>query len=120
MTTTSTSTSTLYATQNDLLLHNLLKFYNEGDNMTQMLSIIDGQSKISLRIIDWFVTNYAKKNYTVYNTAFSSPSRRFKVYDDYKLKLKAYSKKRFDPFVDGTAFQFHIKTETLFKPRSAN
>jgi hypothetical protein len=98
MTTTSTSTSTLYATQNDLLLHNLLKFYNEGDNMTQMLSIIDGQSKISLRIIDWFVTNYAKKNYTVYNTAFSSPSRRFKVYDDYKLKLKAYSKKRFDPF----------------------
>jgi hypothetical protein len=25
-------------------------------------------------------------------------ARRFKVYDDYKLKLKAYSKKRFDPF----------------------
>ena len=24
--------------------------------------------------------------------------KRFKVYDDYKLKLKAYSKKRFDPF----------------------
>jgi hypothetical protein len=24
--------------------------------------------------------------------------RRFKVYIDYKLKLKAYSKKRFDPF----------------------
>ena len=23
---------------------------------------------------------------------------RFKVYEDYKLKLKAYSKKRFDPF----------------------
>ena len=25
-------------------------------------------------------------------------ARRFKVYDDYKLKLKAYSKRRFDPF----------------------
>ena len=24
--------------------------------------------------------------------------KRLKVYDDYKLKLKAYSKKRFDPF----------------------
>ena len=25
-------------------------------------------------------------------------NNRFKVYNDYKLKLKAYSKKRFDPF----------------------
>ena len=25
-------------------------------------------------------------------------NHRFKVYEDYKLKLKAYSKKRFDPF----------------------
>ena len=25
-------------------------------------------------------------------------TNRFKVYNDYKLKLKAYSKKRFDPF----------------------
>jgi hypothetical protein len=28
----------------------------------------------------------------------SEESERFKVYHDYKLKLKAYSKKRFDPF----------------------
>jgi hypothetical protein len=86
----------LYGTQNDLLLHNLLKFYEEGDHMEQMLSIINGESQISLRIIDWFATNYAKKYYTVYTIA--SSERRFKVYVDYKLKLKAYSKKRFDPF----------------------
>jgi hypothetical protein len=62
-----------------------------------MLSIITGESKISLRIVDWFATNYAKKNYTTY--VIDGPNeRRFKVYVDYKLKLKAYSKKRFDPF----------------------
>jgi hypothetical protein len=78
------------------LLTNLLKFYEEGNNMDFMLRIINGESRISLRIIDWFATNYAKKYYTVYTIPDSD--RRFKVYVDYKLKLKAYSKKRFDPF----------------------
>lgn len=85
-----------YTTQNDLLLNNLLKFYEESNNMDYMLRIINGESKISLRIIDWFATNYAKKYYTVYE--IQNTDRRFKVYVDYKLKLKAYSKKRFDPF----------------------
>ena len=43
-----------------------------------------------------------KKNYTVYDLPIdkgnSITNTRFKVYNDYKLKLKAYSKKRFDPF----------------------
>jgi hypothetical protein len=92
----SSITCSNYTTQNDLLLNNLLKFYEEGNNMDYMLRIINGESKISLRIIDWFATNYAKKYYTVYQIPNSE--RRFKVYVDYKLKLKAYSKKRFDPF----------------------
>ena len=54
-------------TQNSLLLNNLLKFYNENNNMEKILPIINGQSKLSLRLIDWFATNYSKKNYTVYN-----------------------------------------------------
>ena len=86
-------------TQNSLLLNNLLKFYNENNNMEKILPIINGQSKLSLRLIDWFATNYSKKNYTVYNIKKrNGEERRFKVYIDYKLKLKAYSKKRFDPF----------------------
>lgn len=92
----STASSSTYTTQNDLLLNNLLKFYDENNNMDYMLRIINGESRISLRIIDWFATNYAKKYFTVYQIPNSE--KRFKVYADYKLKLKAYSKKRFDPF----------------------
>lgn len=98
-----------YTTQNDLLLRNLISFYNTYDlngthnphnNLDKMLKIITGDSKISLRIVDWFATNYAKKYYTLYviEGTNDNVTRRFKVYDDYKLKLKAYSKKRFDPF----------------------
>lgn len=85
----------IYTTQNDLLLNNLLDFYKDEKNLTRMLKIITGESLISLRIVDWFATNYAKKYYTLYTI---DDSKRFKVYFDYKLKLKAYSKKRFDPF----------------------
>jgi len=82
-------------------MKNLMDFYNNRENLHNMMSIINGESKISLRIVDWFVTNFAKKYYTVYEQQIkeSSPETyRFKVYNDYKLKLKAYSKRRFDPF----------------------
>lgn len=86
-------------TQNQLLLDNLMMFYTLKENLTKMMNIINGESKISLRIVDWFVTNFAKKNYTVYEIKTNADiSKRFKVYNDYKLKLKAYSKKKFDPF----------------------
>lgn len=88
-----------YTTQNQLLLNNLMNFYKNDDNLSRMLKIITGESIISLRIVDWFVTNYSKKNYTLYDTTNQNDDNiRFKVYFDYKLKLKAYSKKRFDPF----------------------
>ena len=53
-------------TQNDLLLNKLTEFYKDVDYLETMMRIINGETKISLRIVDWFVTNYAKKYYTVY------------------------------------------------------
>ena len=111
-----------YTTQNSLLLDNLLNYYDKSDLLEKMLSIINGESKISLRIVDWFSTNYAKKNYTVYHL---KNGKRFKVYIDYKLKLRAYSKKRFDPFCrwdriiipykDGISIQTTIGQLNFFK-----
>jgi hypothetical protein len=87
----------VYTKQNDLLLDNLKLYYSDCNyrQLDQILKILNGDSPISLRIIDWFVTNYSKQKYIVYSL---TNGKRFKVYNDYKLKLKAYSKKRFDPF----------------------
>jgi hypothetical protein len=118
--------TTSYTTQNELLLNNLLTFYKNNDYLTKMLNIITGESKVSLRIVDWFATNYAKKNYTLYDmTNQFGEHIRFKVYFDYKLKLKAYSKRRFDPFCrwdrisipykDGTSIETTIGQLNFFK-----
>lgn len=91
--------SSSYCTQNQLLLNNLLSFFKKDNNLKKILPIINGESNLSIRVIDWFVTNFAKKYHTVYNCKTSNGTdKRFKVYIDYKLKLKAYSKQRFDPF----------------------
>ena len=63
-------------TQNELLMSTLMDFYNTNDskqkksNFVKMMNVVNGESKISLRIIDWFVTNYAKflLLYTVFQT----------------------------------------------------
>ena len=57
-----------YLKQNELVYNNLVRYYSENnyDKLDKVLPIINGESKISLRIMDWFTTNYAKKNYTIY------------------------------------------------------
>lgn len=93
------SSQSSYSTQNELLMNNLMEYYKDETQLDRMLKIITGECKISLRIVDWFATNYAKKYYTLFDIPMANgSSKRFKVYVDYKLKLKAYSKRRFDPF----------------------
>lgn len=105
-----------YTTQNDLLLNNLMDFYKNDNNLDKMLKIITGESKISLRIVDWFATNYAKKYYTLYSFEdVHGITKRFKVYVDYKLKLKAYSKRRFDPFCRWERISIPYKNGTFIE-----
>jgi hypothetical protein len=101
--------SQTYSSQNTLLLNNLITYYKGNDNLERMLKIINGDVNISLRIVDWFTTNYAKKYYTVYDLPNGS---RFKAYTDYKLKLRSYSKRRFDPFCRWDRISIPYKNET--------
>ncbi len=82
----------------DLLMISLSKFYNIKCNMQKILPIIDGTSPISLRLIDWFVTNYAKKYNNVITQEVNNNVLHFNVYLSYRSQLKAYSKQLFDPF----------------------
>jgi len=57
-----------------------------------------------LRLIDWFVTNYAKRH----NIGYVLGGQEFMVYMSYKSQLKAYSKKLFDPFCRRERIMFSL------------
>ncbi len=63
-----------------------------------MLKIIEGKSNISIRVLDWFVANYSKKNNTSYKINLNGKCLDFNVNIEYKNQLNAYSKQYFDPF----------------------
>jgi hypothetical protein len=65
---------------------------------------------ISLRLIDWFVTNYAKQN----TTSYILNNQEFLVYMNYKSQLKAYSKKLFDPFCRRERIMFQMPNHDPF------
>jgi hypothetical protein len=81
----------------DLLMLSLSKFYTKS-TINKILPIIEGESNISLRLIDWFVTNYSKKYNTVITKEKQNNILHFNVYLSYRSQLKAYSKQLFDPF----------------------
>jgi len=85
------------------VLHRLEKFYADSTTFNRVEEILAGKSRLSLRLLDWFVTNYAKK----YNVSFmTSTNRHVIVYLVYKSHLKAYNKKMFDPFCRWKRIQF--------------
>lgn len=79
----------------DLLMKSLSKFYAVESNISILLPIVQGTSKISLRVLDWFVTNYCKKNNIILT---NKSGTNIIVHMDYKNQLKAYAKIYFDPF----------------------
>jgi hypothetical protein len=109
--------------KNNVLFCALQKFYDQcpSDDKQMFLDIINGKSKMSLRIIDWFITNYTKKFNIIYyipkkkrsvkrrmspkNNYYESSHLdqassvdRFIVYLRYRSQLKSYNKANFDPF----------------------
>jgi hypothetical protein len=82
----------------DLLMTSLSKFYLDEKNINILIPIVNGVSKISLRVLDWFVTNFCKKHNTVIHYQRDGKAQKLIVHLDYKNQLKAYSKKQFDPF----------------------
>jgi hypothetical protein len=61
--------------QEQWVLYRLEKVLSNAENFDRVKNIIDGKSKISLRLIDWFVTKLFKKiQYNIRN-------KKSKTYD---------------------------------------
>jgi hypothetical protein len=94
----------------ELIVNSLQRFYANRSDIADIVALLQGTSEISLRVIDWFVTNYAK----THSTAYMLNGQEFLVYRDYKSQLKAYSKKLFDPFCRRERIYFQVPNHPPF------
>jgi hypothetical protein len=91
-------------TKLSLIMKSLTEFYvKDQQYIDKILSILNQDSIVSLRILDWFITNYSKKYRTII------PGNKIDVYMHYKLMLKSYNKKSFDPFSRKNKIFFYYK-----------
>jgi len=97
-----------------LLKNKLLEFYGNKDNLDIYLSIILQKTRLSLRSIDWFVTNYCKKYNINYIINKNDQEVNYFPFKSYKLQLKAYSKKFCDPFCRRERVIFDYKNSIIF------
>ena len=86
--------------QQDWLLSELLDFYKNREYLDILKKIINREfiihksKKVSIRIVNWFVTNYAKQHFTVYELE----NERFFVWTRFRSAEDGYSKDLFDPY----------------------
>ena len=112
----------------ELLLSSLTDFYNNNpEHKVTLKEIIDGKHRLSLRLIDWFVTHYSKSLNVFYwicednNDVFESypihisdtkDYKRINLYLDYRAQLKSYAKINFDSFRRHDRITFFLDIET--------
>jgi hypothetical protein len=94
----------------ELVISSLQRFYSSHPEIEKVLTYLNGEAPLSLRIIDWFVTKYSRKNFVRYPLN----GQDFLVYLSYKGQLKAYSKQYFDPNCRRERIMFKIPNQEQF------
>ena len=91
--------------KSDILLNSIDTFYKVPENRTILSQILNKYGGISLRNLEWFITNYSKKTNLSYKTG---DGKIFSVHCAYKSSLDGYSKKLFDPFCRSSKISYTI------------
>ena len=120
----------LMSASRNLLLTSLTAYYNIRPECRHVISsIIKGDSKLSLRILDWFVTHFARMNSVIYyidttnksknvlhdypDTGGGAHIKKFNLYYEYRKQLQSYTKMFFDPFRRHERISFVIDENPL-------
>ena len=87
----------------------LRAFFTEDMVREVMLPLLEQSSPVSLRSLDWLVTNYSKKYNVVCTTCDGS---LFNIHSGYKAALATYRRTNFDPFRRRSRHEFLFDGKT--------
>lgn len=85
----------VFSRKDEVLLSSVLRWFNQEESRVQTFSdIVHHKNGLSLRIIDWLITNFTKS----FSVAIESEGLPRNLRKDYHKNLSAHNKKNFDPF----------------------
>lgn len=96
------------SSQENMIIKSLEKFYDDENNINLFLPIVNSESEISIRLIDYFITKYSKIHKISYKLTENNIETYFNVFSSYKQQLKAFQKKHFDPFSRGDRIPYFM------------
>jgi len=93
--------------EKNILIRNY-RFYSSNSKYVNIAkNIITRKTDTSIRIIDYFVTNYSKTYDTQYILRTPKTDTHFFIYLEYKNQLSTHSKDYFDPFGRGKKIKYY-------------
>ena len=96
----------------------LNSFYTEQLLRSVLLPVLLKTHRVSLRALDWLVTNYSKKNPVVYQTLPDNPfcpqPTLVNIYKDYKVWLRTHKRRNFDMFRRHGKVKFQLDDTTYY------
>ena len=96
------------SSQEFILMKPFEAFTNCCINENILCDILNSNSPISIRLIDYFITKYAKNNKIIYNIIENNVETSINVFLSYKQQLKIFKKKYFDPFSRGNRIPYFM------------
>jgi hypothetical protein len=94
----------------DILLQSINTFFTESANSETLIDVLEKRKGVSLRTLEWFITNYSKKTNLTYT---NKNGKKFAVHCAYKSSLDGYSKKLFDPFCRTEKIEFNVADKEI-------
>jgi hypothetical protein len=79
-------------------LSEIAPFYTDEMTRTLLIPIVTQTYDVSLRVVDWFVTNYTKRHKIIHMLNVNGTQEPISIFSLYKDSLRHWRRKLFDPF----------------------
>jgi hypothetical protein len=101
-------------------LAEMAAYYTDSVVKRLLIPIVTQDFVVSLRLVDWFVTNYTKRHRILFSRIDESGAQQLaNIYDLYKDYLKIWRRKLFDPFRRKSRIYFVGGCGTIFETTCA-
>lgn len=92
------------------IMHRIAPFFTESIIKDVLVPLVNQECGISLRALDWLVTNYSKKWNIVCRGQCGA---LFNIYHGYKVALSHFRRRNFDPFRRRNRIKIRIREHSV-------